>query len=56
MKLSAPTQMVWMIGVILGVLGVLGKFVVIPVVSVYAFWLVTIGFAVLVLGTAFKGV
>ena len=56
MKLSAPTQMVWVIALVLGILGVLGKFMLIPVVSANAFWLVTLGFAVLVLGTAFKGV
>ena len=55
MKLSAPKQSLWMVAVVLGVLGVLGNFVAIPVVTVNAFWFVTVGFAVLVLGTAFKG-
>jgi len=55
MKLSAPTQNLWAIAVILGVLGVLGKLVLIPVLSANAFWLVTLGFAVLVLATVFKG-
>ena len=55
MKLSAPKQIVWMIAVVLGVLGILGYFVTIPFASAYAFWLVTIGFALLVSGTALKG-
>jgi hypothetical protein len=56
MKLSAPKQMVWMISVILGVLGILGKFTAITFISVNAFWLVAVGFALLALGTAMKGV
>jgi hypothetical protein len=55
MKLSAPKQTVWMAALIVGVLGVLGNFVTIPFVTANAFWFVTVGFAVLVLGTAFKG-
>jgi len=55
MKLSAPKQMVWMVALIVGVLGVLGNFVAIPFVTANAFWFVTVGFAALVLGTAFKG-
>ena len=56
MKLSAPKQNVWLVAVILGVLGIVGNFVVIPMVTTYAFWLVVVGFAALVLGTAMKGV
>ncbi len=56
MKLSAPKQNLWLIAVILGVLGILGNFVLIPVVSANAFWFVSLGFAVLVLGTALKGI
>jgi hypothetical protein len=55
MKLSAPKQVVWLAAVIVGVLGVLGTFVAVPLVSANAFWFVTVGLAVLVLGTAFKG-
>lgn len=57
MKLSAPNRMVWIIAVVLGVVGLLGKFGVLTaaVVAGNAFWLVTIGFALLVVGTALKG-
>ncbi len=55
MKLSAPTQMVWVIALVLGVLGILGKFATLPVVSEHHFTLVALGFGVLALGTLFKG-
>ena len=56
MKLSAPKKIVWIISVALGILGIIGKFVVIPFVSAYAFWLVTAGFVILAVATFFKGI
>ncbi len=56
MKLSAPRKIVWIISVILGILGIIGKFVAIPFVSAYAFWLVTAGFVILAVATFFKGI
>ncbi len=53
MALSAPTRPVWIIAIILGVLGLLGKFVAIPFVTAYAFWLAA-GSVVLAIGTALK--
>jgi hypothetical protein len=55
MKLNAPTQALWLIAVILGVLGIVGKFVTVAFVSTYAFWLLAIGFVVLMFGTMMKG-
>lgn len=55
MKLSAPTQPIWIIAAILGILGVIGHFVSIPVVSPYQFWFVVVGWALLVLATMLKG-
>jgi hypothetical protein len=57
MKLSAPKQSFWLVAVVLGVLGILGKLAIIPaaVITGNAFWLVTIGFAILALTTMFKG-
>jgi len=55
MKLNAPTQLVWIISVIVGVLGILGKLIVIPFVTVYAFWFVAVGFVLLALATFLKG-
>lgn len=57
MRLNAPKQIVWLIAVIIGVLGIIGELVgTIAFVSANAFWMVTIGFALLALGTMLKGV
>lgn len=55
MKLSAPTQAVWLIAVILGILGILAFLGVVPPLAAYAFWLVTIAFVMLALATLLKG-
>ena len=54
MKLSAPTVPVWWIAVIFGGLGILSHFVNIPQISPNQFWMVSIGFFLLVLGTFFR--
>lgn len=51
MKLSAPKMYTWIVAVVLGVLGVAGRYVSIPFVTKYDFWLVVLGLVVLVLGT-----
>jgi hypothetical protein len=56
MQLSAPTQVVFIIAVILAVLAVIGVFVSIPFVSAYAFWFAIVGFVVLAAGCLMKGV
>ena len=56
MKLSAPKKTTWMVGVIIGGLGVISSFVAIPQLSENSFWLVTIGFVILTLGTMLDGV
>ncbi len=56
MALSAPTRPVWIIAIILGVLGLLARFVAIPFITAYAFWLVAVAFVVLAIATALKGV
>jgi hypothetical protein len=55
MRLNAPTKNFWWISVILAVIGIIGQIVAIPVVSVYAFWFVTVGFILLALSTVVKG-
>ena len=55
MNLSAPTQPVFLIAVILAILAVVGTFVVIPVISANAFWAMTAAFIILVLGNLLKG-
>jgi len=55
MQTNAPKFVVWLVAVILGVLGIVGTVVAIPVVTAYAFWLVTAGFIILALATLLKG-
>lgn len=54
MKLSAPKKVTWWVALIVGVVGILANFVTIPFLSEYAFWLVVIGFVLLVLATYLK--
>lgn len=54
MKLNAPTQMLWLISVILGGLGLLSHFVNIQTVSKYSFELLALGFVILVIATLLK--
>lgn len=54
MKLSAPKKVTWWVALIVGVVGILANFVTIPFLSGYAFWLVVIGFVLLVLATYLK--
>jgi len=56
MALSAPTRPAWIIAIILGVLGLVGRFAAIPFITAHAFWLVAVGFVVLAIATALKGV
>lgn len=55
MKLSTPTKLVFWLSTALAVLGIIGKFVAIPFVSSYNFWLVAAGFVLLWLGNVLKG-
>jgi hypothetical protein len=54
-NLSAPTQVVFLISVVLAVLALLGLFVRIPFVSLYAFWVMTAAYVVLAIGCLLKG-
>jgi hypothetical protein len=55
MRLSSPTQIVWIIALILGLLGLLGYLDVITSLTEYAFWLVAAGWALLLVATAMRG-
>ncbi|MBN2554610.1 MAG: hypothetical protein JXA97_01620 [Anaerolineales bacterium] len=55
MRLSQPTRNVFYISVALGVIGLIAKVITIPILSPFAFWLVAIGFVLLVLGNVLKG-
>ncbi|MCI0337576.1 MAG: hypothetical protein L0226_08370 [Acidobacteria bacterium] len=54
MQLNAPTQTLWLVALILGVLGILSQLVTIPTLSLYSFWLLAIGFIVLTAATVYK--
>jgi len=54
-RTNAPKFALWLIAVIIGALGILSALVPIAGVSVYAFWLVTIGFVILAVSTTLKG-
>ncbi len=55
MRLNAPTQLVWVIALVLGVLAFIGMLVSIPFVSANAFWVLFVGWLLLVLATLLKG-
>lgn len=55
MKLSKPKNITFLIALILGVLAIIGNFVAIPVISAYAFFILAVGFILLVLGVLVKG-
>jgi hypothetical protein len=52
--MHTPSSWTFWLSVVLVVLAVLGTFVSIPFVSMYAFWLAVIGWAVLVFGCVVK--
>ena len=54
MKLSAPSQIVWVIALILGIVGVLATLGVLPTLAAYAFWLVVVGWALLLIATLMR--
>jgi hypothetical protein len=55
MRLSAPKQVTWLIAVILGVVALLSFLGVVPQLTAYTFWMMTIAWAVLVLATLLHG-
>jgi len=56
MDLSAPTQPVFLIALVVGVLAIISLLgVAIPVVSGYAMWLLIAAFVLLVLGNVLRG-
>jgi hypothetical protein len=55
LKLSAPSQIVWIIALILGIVGILGFLQIVAALSAYAFWLVVVGWALLLIATVMRG-
>ncbi len=54
MKLSAPSQVMWIIALILGILGILASMGVVAALATYAFWLVVAGWALLLSATLMR--
>jgi len=56
MKLSAPKQITWIIALILGIVGILASLVTIPVITpAIGFWLLVVGWALMLIATITKG-
>lgn len=55
MKLNAPTQVFFIISLVLIIIAVLGGLGVISAVAGYSFWLAVAGWAVLMIGCVMKG-
>lgn len=55
MNLSAPTQPIFLISVVLAILAVAGSFVAIPVISANGFWIAILAYIVLLVGNLAKG-
>jgi hypothetical protein len=47
MNLSAPSQIVFIIAVVIAIIALIGYFVVIPFISAYAFWILLLAFVIL---------
>ncbi len=56
MKLSAPKGTTFMLALLIAMLALVSNFVVLPVLSAYAFWLLLLAFIILMAGVLFKGV
>jgi hypothetical protein len=55
MNLSAPTQAIFWISLILAILALIGYFVVVPFLTLYAFWIAIAAYVVLAAGCLMKG-
>ncbi len=55
MNLSAPTQIVFLISLVIAVVGILAGLAIIPALPISAFWIVVVGYLVLAGGCLFKG-
>lgn len=56
MNLSAPTNVVFIISLVVAIVGLIVGLGIIPALPISAFWIVIIGYAVLACGCLLKGV
>jgi len=54
MKLSAPTQLFFIIALVLAILALLGSFAVLPAITGHSFWLAFAAWGVLAIGSLMK--
>jgi hypothetical protein len=56
MKLNAPTQLIFVIALVLAVAALIGFLAPsIAIIGVYSFWIMTVAFVVLAAGVMFRG-
>jgi hypothetical protein len=55
MRLNAPKKITWYVAILIGIGGVLVKLAGGPVFEPYSFWIVVVGWLILVLATYFPG-
>lgn len=56
MNLNAPTQLMFIIAVVLALVALIGYFVpTIAIIGVYSFWIMTVAFVVLAVAVMFRG-
>lgn len=55
MNLSAPTNLVFIISLVIALVGLIAGLGVIPALPISAFWIVVVGYVVLAIGCLFKG-
>ena len=55
MRLNAPKKIVWLISLIIAVLAIISTFVVIPFITINAFWVMGVAWLLLLLATFLKG-
>lgn len=53
---SAPKKIIWIIGIICGLLGIIGHFADIQILKEHNYTLLLIGFIALAIGTTVKGI
>ena len=56
MNLNAPTQLIFIIALLLAVVALIGYFMpTVALIGVYSFWIMTVAFIVLAAGVVFRG-
>ena len=54
-QLSAPSQVLFLVSLALAIIAILGALVILPFVTLYAFWIALLAYLVLAVGCLLKG-